>query len=100
MRKSSRISGTRGIGSTRWDIILIDGPAGYEPDKPGRSLPIYWAHKYSDPHTHIFVDDYERPLEREYCDFFLGKARASTILPSHGKGEMFWRIGNGSRDKN
>jgi hypothetical protein len=87
-----------GIADTRWDIILIDGPAGYQSDKPGRSLPIYWAHKYSHPHTHIFVDDYERPLEREYCDFFFGKERDITLLPSHGNGKMFWRIGNGSRD--
>lgn len=88
-----------GIGDTRWDIILIDGPAGYQPDKPGRSLPLYWAHKYSDPWTHIFVDDYERPVEREYCDFFFGGARDITILPSHGTSEMFWRIGQGLRPR-
>jgi len=88
-----------GIGDTRWDIILIDGPAGYSPEKPGRSLPIYWAHKYSDPWTHVFVDDYERPVERQYCDFFFGGARAITILPSHGTSEMFWRIGQGLRTR-
>jgi len=88
-----------GIGDTRWDIILIDGPAGYQPDKPGRSLPIYWAHKYSDPWTHVFVDDYERPVEREYCDFFFGGARDITILPSHDSSEMFWRIGQGLRTR-
>jgi len=84
-----------GMTETSWDIILIDGPAGYTPDSPGRALPIYWAYKYSNARTHIFVDDYDRPLERTHCDFFFAKEGRTTVLPSHGEVRMFWRIGRG-----
>ena len=50
-----------------FDVILIDGPAGYNNSLPGRLLPIYWsAFKLSQPGTIIFIDDINRPLE-SYC---------------------------------
>ena len=84
-----------GLRDVKWDIILVDGPAGYADDKPGRALPIYWAHKYATPETHVFVDDYDRPLERNHCSAFFGDDPNVTVLPSHGGAEMFWRIGVG-----
>ena len=42
-----------------WDIVLIDGPMGYQPQHPGRALPIFWASKTPQAKADIFVDDYD-----------------------------------------
>lgn len=50
-----------------FDVILIDGPAGYNDNLPGRLLPSYWAaNKLSRHGTIIFMDDVDRKLEK-YC---------------------------------
>lgn len=86
-----------------WDVIIIDGPMGYAPNLPGRSLPICWAKQMAKPSTHIFVDDYDRDLERTYADFLFPAARtagravisrAATKLTSAGS--MVWIIGASS----
>jgi hypothetical protein len=50
-----------------YDLILVDGPTGFNDNTPGRLLPIYWSSKYlSKENTIIYVDDAERNLEK-YC---------------------------------
>jgi hypothetical protein len=50
-----------------YDIILIDGPTGYNNLQPGRLLPFYWSSKYlSNQNTIFYIDDTERKLET-YC---------------------------------
>lgn len=56
----------------KWDIILIDGPGGFSPKAPGRAYPIMWASRLRSSSTYVFVDDYNRELERIYADKFLG----------------------------
>ena len=46
-----------------FDIIIIDGPEGYSPGKPGRLIPCYWSTMLSKPGTIIYLDDSSRPLE-------------------------------------
>jgi hypothetical protein len=47
-----------------FDIILIDGPTGFNNECPGRILPIYWSKKYlSKQGTIIYIDDANRKLE-------------------------------------
>lgn len=49
-----------------FDIILIDGPNGFNDDCPGRLLPIYWSKKYlSKEGTIIYIDDVNRHLEKK-----------------------------------
>ena len=49
-----------------YDIILVDGPPGYDNSCPGRLLPIYWSKKYlSKKGTIIYVDDVTRNLEKK-----------------------------------
>lgn len=59
------------IKNIQWDIIFIDGPEGFSPDKPGRAIPILWANKIKNKKTHIFVDDYGRTLEKKMTDEYL-----------------------------
>jgi hypothetical protein len=50
-----------------FDIIVIDGPTGWLPNKPGRLLSYFWTKNYlSHSDTIIYCDDTERPLET-YC---------------------------------
>ncbi|MGF9562853.1 hypothetical protein [Neorhizobium sp. JUb45] len=84
----------------KWDVILVDGPMGYREDLPGRALPIYWASKVCKDSTHIFVDDYERDVEKFYADFLFmaRKPNRSVVLPRPAKprlnaSEMLWLFG-------
>jgi hypothetical protein len=48
----------------KFDIILIDGPPGYNYETPGRLLPIYWSKKFlTHSNSVVYVDDIMRPLE-------------------------------------
>jgi hypothetical protein len=49
-----------------FDIILIDGPEGYNMKKPGRLIPCYWATLLSKVGTLIYIDDSSRYLEN-FC---------------------------------
>jgi hypothetical protein len=52
------------ISEAPFDIILIDGPTGYNNECPGRLLPIYWSkHFLSKEGTIIYIDDSNRKLE-------------------------------------
>ena len=55
----------------KWDVILIDGPTGFDNNCPGRALPIYWSSVIADNRCDIFVDDYNRPIEFIYTNKFL-----------------------------
>lgn len=64
-----------------YDLILIDGPAGYDNDVPGRLLPIYWSSKYlSKEDTIIYVDDAERDLEKYSISKFLNGTRFNRLF--------------------
>lgn len=55
-----------------FDIIIIDGPAGYSDNRPGRLLPIYWSKNYlSKPGSIFYVDDSRRSLEAHCINRFL-----------------------------
>lgn len=60
-----------------WDIIFVDGPAGYNDSTPGRMQSIYTASVLSEKSENIdvFVHDCDREVEKVYCDRFLGNMR-------------------------
>ena len=48
-----------------FDVILIDGPEGWNDECPGRILPIFWSKTVlSKKGTIVYVDDCNRPLEK------------------------------------
>ncbi len=63
------------VASRRWDVILVDGPAGYEAHLPGRMQSIYAASKLVAPGGSVFVHDCDRPVERLYAARYLGNNR-------------------------
>ena len=61
------------IRKTEWDVILIDGPAGYEDNTPGRMKSIYESSRLIKQGGSIFVHDQEREVEKAYGDRYLQK---------------------------
>ena len=63
------------IVKTQWDVILVDGPPGFENDEclPGRMSAIYTAAKIVTNNGHVIVHDCERQVEQVYTDRFLGE---------------------------
>ncbi len=61
----------KSIAGTRWDVVLIDAPAGWRDDLPGRMKSIYAASRLARKGGHVFVHDCGRIVEREYADRFL-----------------------------
>jgi uncharacterized protein (TIGR01627 family) len=57
------------VKDTTWDVIVVDAPIG---SKQGRMQSIYAASELATPeHTHVFVDDYDRKIEKAYANQFL-----------------------------
>lgn len=82
---------------THWDVILIDGPPGNQPHHPGRAIAISWAARLAHSSTHIFVDDYDRDLERKFSDRLLRRRTASYVLPASDHAshrQLFWSVGS------
>jgi hypothetical protein len=58
-----------------WDVVLVDGPRGYDmldERLPGRMSSIYMASRLVKEGGYVFVHDAEREVERVYADRFLG----------------------------
>ena len=78
---------------TDWDVIVVDAPFGYDASCPGRSLPLHWTRQLMRPHTHVFIDDYERPLERAYTDALIAPRCEHSLVVRRPGHEMFWGLG-------
>lgn len=79
-----------------WDVIIIDAPSGNRMHQPGRALPIAWAAQIAKSSTHIFVDDYNRDVERMFSDFLLvtnSRPNRAVLAPPGSKSDLFWSIG-------
>jgi glucuronoxylan 4-O-methyltransferase len=63
------------VASRRWDVILVDGPAGYNDARPGRMKSIYAASRLVAPGGRVFVHDCERPAEQAFASRYLSDDR-------------------------
>lgn len=70
---------TKIIELSPFDIILIDGPAGYNSEQPGRLLPCYFSNLVSRKGSIVYIDDSSRPLET-YCINKFFKDKQKTIF--------------------
>jgi uncharacterized protein (TIGR01627 family) len=59
------------VDNTRWDIILVDAPAGWGEATPGRMKSIYLASRLIAASGDVFVHDCDREVEQVFCDRFL-----------------------------
>ena len=65
-----------------WDIVLVDAPAGYDDNTPGRMKSIYTASKLVKNSGDVFVHDCNREVEDTFCDNFLKKENLSFEIKS------------------
>jgi hypothetical protein len=84
-------------GST-WDVILVDAPPGFLDETPGRAVSIYWAAQLAAASADIFVDDYNRALERHFADLYIRQARPglNMVIPASdavSQRQLFWSVG-------
>jgi hypothetical protein len=75
------------IRKTEWDVILVDGPAGFKDGTPGRMKSIYEASRLIKQGGNIFVHDAQREIESEYSDRYLLKRNVVAEI----KGRAFLR---------
>jgi len=59
------------VENTRWDVILVDAPAGWGEATPGRMKSIFHASRLVAPDGDVFVHDCDREVEQVFCDRFL-----------------------------
>lgn len=52
------------LTTMEWHVIIIDAPIGYDDRGPGRYQSIVTSSLLAEPGSHIFVDDYDRKIER------------------------------------
>lgn len=60
------------VSGHAWDMILVDGPAAYKPEKPGRVQSVLAARKLVADNGTIMVHDCDRRAERSICAELLG----------------------------
>lgn len=58
---------------TVWDVIIVDAPAGYNSQCPGRMQSIYAAAKLAQRGCDVFVHDCDRAVERLYTDHLFSR---------------------------
>jgi glucuronoxylan 4-O-methyltransferase len=63
-----------GVEAVPWDVVIVDAPAGWSDDTPGRMKSIGAAARLATPGADVFVHDCDREVERAYCDRFLEPA--------------------------
>ncbi|WP_045224044.1 hypothetical protein [Methyloterricola oryzae] len=66
----------------QWDVVLVDGPRGWNDQMPGRMKSIFEASRLVAPDGDIFVHDCEREVEDAYCNHFLGPENLELELPA------------------
>jgi hypothetical protein len=62
------------VARVAWDVILVDGPAGWHGGCPGRMQSIYMASVLVAPGGAVLVHDAEREVEASYSARYLGAA--------------------------
>lgn len=64
----------------KWDVVVVDGPAGYDDNTSGRMKSIYNASKLVKAGGDVFVHDCNREVEDAYCREFLGPDNLTTEI--------------------
>ncbi len=61
------------VNYNEWDLVIVDGPAGWKPEHPGRSESIQAAALLvRRPGGIVCIHDYDRPVEQEHCTKHFG----------------------------
>ena len=68
------------VEKERWDVILVDGPAGWNDQTPGRMKSIFLSSRLAADSGDVFVHDCNREVENAYCNVFLKREALKTEI--------------------
>ena len=68
------------VVSERWDVVLVDGPAGWHDNTPGRMQSIFQASQVASSLADVFVHDCDRVIERTFSDRYLGASNLASEI--------------------
>ena len=68
------------VEKENWDIILVDAPAGWGDQTPGRMKSIFIASQLAANYTDVFVHDCDRIVEKTYSHTFLKQENLKTEI--------------------
>ena len=88
------------IAQRPWDVIVVDAPAGWSDDSPGRMQSIYTASRLCRPGGTVFVHDCERDAEAFWCDHVFGPALFEQEIPGPRKHGWLRQYRSASGDPN
>lgn len=71
------------VKNTKWDVIIVDAPAGNKSHFPGRMQSIFTAKKLARKNTDIFVHDCDRKVEDLYTKEFFGEPKKQLTKLRH-----------------
>jgi hypothetical protein len=79
------------VTSTRYDMVLVDGPLGYPDNSPGRAQSLRTAAELTTHLGVIIVDDYDRYVDRAMADHILAAHGYECVcLSQRKKTAVFW----------
>lgn len=70
-REALDLAVPQSVAAAQWDVILVDAPAGWSDDTPGRMKSIHLASRIVAVDGDVFVHDCDREVERAFCDRLL-----------------------------
>ena len=70
------------VANNKWDVILVDAPAGWSGNKPGRMKSIFLSSKLINKAGDVFVHDCNRQVEDIYSNKFLKKRNLNKEIKS------------------
>ena len=88
---SLRMTLPSAVQAEKYDVIMVDGPAGATVGSTGRYQAIFAAAQLVVPGGFVVVDDCERPIERAFADRLLG---AHNLVAIRSRPRIFNRQGN------
>ncbi len=80
------------LNGAKFDVIVVDAPQGFAPEKPGRMKSIYMSQGLSHEDSHVFVDDIERRVERIYSEVYLRPKFGDPVIMSGREGFAHFRL--------
>lgn len=69
----------------KWDVIIVDAPAGNYAAAPGRYQSIYTSYMLANKNTSVFVDDFERKVEHDFAIKVFGDEPISIVSRKNRK---------------
>jgi len=69
------------VAGALWDVVVVDGPQGFDDNAPGRASSIALAATLVRPGGLVLIDDFDRPLEARVARLVFGRSADEVLDP-------------------